>query len=466
MTTETGPGENSPGVTLPMGPLVADLFAAFDRDSVDWAVLRNAEGLPEYTRYDIDILIGPSQMRSAAQIVRQVAAKHEWKVLGRIDKRHYQCLMLMSPLPEEPGQQPQFLPIDLFSDLEYRGDRFSDTTAGLANRTKHASGVWMVRPGFDAATTAIKELLPHGTLKHNSRQGVTDGAHDDPEGFRGALDSIVGNELCQQMLDACRAADWPQLDSLSSEIRRAYRRYSPSHLWRRVHFLWKNLQHPFSPSVSMMVVMMAPDGSGKTTVVDRVMEGLYKRPFKATRYLRANFDILPELKHLKVLAGRLVGKKVVIKEPPPPGTRHSGMHTPHSPLRSMLYVVYYSLDLFLGRLKLRRMRAQWNLIFFDRYYYDYFFQRGNQNCPRWFLRLFDLLVPKPDLAVFLERDAREIYAGKPELTVEEIEREQDVIRRFLEDKSFGTIIDASQGVDSTIDELTRQIMHGVLSRLR
>ncbi len=132
----------------------------------------------------------------------------------------------------------------------------------------------------------------------------------------------------------------------------------------------------------------------------------------------------------------------------------------------MCYVAYYALDLFIGRLKLRRMRAQWNLIIFDRSFYDYYFQLGYGKCPRWFLNLLGILVPKPDLAIFLDRDAREIYESKPELTVEEIERQQDAIRKFLSRKQFGCVINARAGVEATSDEVAREIMEALFRRLR
>ena len=40
-----------------IGPLVRKFFHELNFSQVDWAVLRGSEGLPDYTRYDIDLLI-------------------------------------------------------------------------------------------------------------------------------------------------------------------------------------------------------------------------------------------------------------------------------------------------------------------------------------------------------------------------------------------------------------------------
>ena len=100
----------------------------------------------------------------------------------------------------------------------------------------------------------------------------------------------------------------------------------------------------------------------------------------------------------------------------------------------------------------------------DRYYYDYYFQLGYLHCPRWLLNCVEYLVPKPDLAIFFDRDAREIYATKPELTVAEIEREQKIIRELLANRSFGRTIDASKGIEPTIEAVKAEITQLVLSK--
>ena len=110
------------------------------------------------------------------------------------------------------------------------------------------------------------------------------------------------------------------------------------------------------------------------------------------------------------------------------------------------------LDLLLGRLKLRRYRAQWSLVLFDRYFYDYYYQLGNRNVPWWFLNTLKVCAPKPDVVVYLERAPEEMYAAKPELSVEEIKREQEVLRDLAANRLPNAHkVDANVGVDGTID---------------
>ena len=54
--------------TVPIAPLVRSLFGKFDAAGLSWVVLRNAEGLPEYTDNDIDLLVAPRDFGTAKAI--------------------------------------------------------------------------------------------------------------------------------------------------------------------------------------------------------------------------------------------------------------------------------------------------------------------------------------------------------------------------------------------------------------
>jgi thymidylate kinase len=102
-------------------------------------------------------------------------------------------------------------------------------------------------------------------------------------------------------------------------------------------------------------------------------------------------------------------------------------------------------------------RAFSGIVLADRYFFDYYYMLGYVNCPKWYLDVISVLVPKPDLLFALERPAEEIYAQKPELEVGEIKRQQQAIHNALSEKHYMRIIDASQGIDETVRRVSREI---------
>ena len=443
----------------PIGPWVRRFFSAMDKAELPWAVLRGAEGLPDDTRYDIDLLVAPGVIDRAESLLHEAAAAENWKLIRIIDKYRYRCCLMISP-----GPHRRYVPVDLFGECLHRHVPMADSAYGLAVAKHNAGGVKVVPPGFGAAVALIKELARHPAFKENSRDEVKAGAAEDMESFRRAADGVLGPELCGRLAEAARSGNWGQVESLAPAIRDALRKHRSLASAEGLRFLKGALLHTIRPPMSAFVVMLGPDGSGKSTIADQVAERLYKRPFKICPRFEYQFRIVPELKRIKHAIARLLGKKPPSQPAIEPGTHGSGMNRDHPMLIGMAYVTYYAFDFILGHLTIRKLRSQGGAVMFARYFYDYHYQLGYRNVPRWYLRLLERLIPKPDLVIYLERDANEIFQDKPELDVEEISRQQNVIRRLVAERSHACTVDASCGIEGTVEEVRGRVERIFLSR--
>jgi thymidylate kinase len=315
----------------------------------------------------------------------------------------------------------------------------------------------VVPAGFGAAVALLKELTRHPTFKENSREEVATGAREDAESFRRGVLKVLGEELTENLLSACQNDNWGVVEALVPEIRQSVK--SSQNWWSSdaFEFFATNVSQHLKPPMSGLVVLLGPDGSGKSTIADRVAEELYKQPFKICRRYEYNFRILPELKQFKRKIAGLLGREVSEAAVIGPGTKGSGMNEDHSALKGMGYVTYYALDYILGRLPLFKLRGQGALLMFARYFHDYYYQLGYGKVPKWYLRILEALVPRPDLILYLDRDADEIYRGKPELDVDEIRRQQKVIKEVVAERPYAHVIDASEGVEETVRRVKKRV---------
>jgi hypothetical protein len=200
-----GLGENDPRAVLPMETLVRRVADRWDATGISWVVLRHAAGLPEFTRYDLDILVAPEQARKAVAILEECVVATGWQIAGRICKYHYQCLLLKTG---GDGSRLFFLPVDVFSALQYRGLRYLDAHAVLRRRVKTFKGIWCLPPGVEAAISWLKEVLPHGKLKDNSRETVRAQWEQDAAGFGETIAAAAGAEWAERFAHMLRREEW------------------------------------------------------------------------------------------------------------------------------------------------------------------------------------------------------------------------------------------------------------------
>jgi thymidylate kinase len=267
--------------------------------------------------------------------------------------------------------------------------------------------------------------------------------------FRTTLSRHLPLDLVVRLQRAAATGDWTALAQMAPTVKSQVTRHHQG-LFRWMRYAILTTRHYLHPPLNCFAAFIGPDGSGKSSVVEALAERLLNRPFKIVQHGKSNFGVLPPLKLFRNALGRLLGRKTPVQAQAAPGALHSGMIRPNPVRASLVYVAYYALDACLGRLLLRRWRGQCGLILFDRYFYDYYYQIGNRRTPKWYLRLCERLVPRPDLVFLLDREPGEIFARKPELTPEEIGLQQNLIREEFTGRPEVRVVDARTGLDATV----------------
>lgn len=198
----------------------------------------------------------------------------------------------------------------------------------------------------------------------------------------------------------------------------------------------------------MLIIIIGPDGSGKTTIANEIQSYMQQKNIH-THHLAMNFEIIPKLRDIINLF-----RKNKIKNSHFEGEFHGGMKDkPNSKFKGMILATWYTLDYFLGRFKLFKWNQSNDIVIFARYFYDYYFQRGHINTPHWYLNILKIFVPKPDYIFTINRDAQSIFDLKPELSVVEIQRQQNEINLLLKYEKNAHIVDGNQGIEDTMNQI-------------
>lgn len=195
-----------------------------------------------------------------------------------------------------------------------------------------------------------------------------------------------------------------------------------------------------------MIVIIGPDGCGKTTIAEMIVNNTSSYDIIKSK----NFGFLPQLKTFKKAVYNLLGKRYVNKHAHVEGEFHAGMkHEPNHMIKELILFFWYLIDYILGFFSKSKNRT-----IFTRYYYDYFYQRQHYNLPKWLSKAFLFVVPKPDYIFFLEQDAEDIYKRKPELTIDEIRRQNNAIIMGMKNVDM-VVVDARDGIESTFNTIQK-----------
>lgn len=203
-----------------------------------------------------------------------------------------------------------------------------------------------------------------------------------------------------------------------------------------------------------LIVILGPDGSGKSTVADMLVESFLERQIVARHYAQ-RFGFLPKLSSFK----SMFSFKNYTKKPK---KKHIGSQqikydlTSNHPLKSLIYITWYAFDYCLGGIALRvknRFSNNVQIAIFARYFFDYYYQSNNRRLPNSIKQIIGTIVPEPTFIFFISRDANDIFNGKPELPVHEIKFQQQCIVKRLGSKSNFKIIDGRLGPAKTVSDI-------------
>jgi thymidylate kinase len=195
----------------------------------------------------------------------------------------------------------------------------------------------------------------------------------------------------------------------------------------------------------IMVVFLGPDGSGKSSVIDRVERDLAPA-FRRTAQYRLR-----------------------------PGRRKSGgtpVTDPHGrPLRgtasSLAKLAFWFVDYtlgYLGRTFPQLVRS--TFILFDRYYQDLLVdpRRYRYGGPMSLARLVDRIIPRPHLFVVLDAPPEVLYTRKQEIPFEEAVRQRGEYLKLAGNLPNGHLVDASKPLDEVVAETEQIILSHMAGR--
>ena len=446
--------------SMEVGPFLEDLFDGFDEAHIEYCVERNYVGLPsDLRRHDLDILIRKESINKASTIISATADKHQGRIIGqgwKTDDLKWLICAGTSASGKKWGVR-----IDLKPCIRWCGVDYESLDDALATAVWY--GKIRVQETDRAAFFALLDNVLWGLHHSINNYGakVIAAYQSSPKKIEQLAKEAFGSQG-HLLTEIFRTGRLDELDSVLPKLRRALVvreiRKQPVVFLKNKILVYLNYAHRLVKRIGICVAVLGLDGSGKSTLCDLVRHDIGLLCHAHTNYFFYRPGFLPSLAKLLGREKEQSGPVTNPHRTPPSGT-----------FLSIVRLAYYTLDFFLGYwvLVYPKMFRNPRIIFFDRYFYDYFWDpvRSRVDAPQWLVHFFGWFVPRPDLLVMITPHPEVFYQRKPELPLDELKRQAKEFYKFARNQKnlvwVGTSgdIETSRKVfcDAVLEAIERQL---------
>ncbi len=401
---------------------------------LNYGVIDIDDNLGNKIENDLDIWVKKENLRKFVQILFSCAKSNNWiikrmEISPRIHGREEAKYALL--LPSLPFCVIQF---DVWVDFHWRSFPMLDCnfedyieSKNYYKKISNEKALYM---------QILKDLLYKGEIKEKVRKRIESVSDNFTYEFSIFLKGYYSLNLQQKLIDNVRYDEASDLNS--SDFRRSLiintiknrfilqLKYLSSYIFRFIYI------RIFSQD-GIHVVLLGPDGAGKTTIGNLIYESeLVNDFYEKKSYEHTRFKILPPLQKI---ASLFKTKNKEQKEYVPREIEALPAN------RAMIYPFYYVIDYILGFLWLYKMKTNGgSFVMFDRYFDEYYVQQTFSNVSKKYLKLIERFVPKPTLYILISNEPKLIYQRKQELPLEEIEKQISKYTELVKSKDGHIVI--------------------------
>jgi thymidylate kinase len=299
-------------------------------------------------------------------------------------------------------------------------------------------------------------VLINRVIKRNLREKHQRDLHElysqDQSGCREEIRRFWGDADTKDIVRCMEERDWDGLKALLPRLRAevVLRRLVRQPLSAAFSLVMNSARRAYRflrPNYGLHAVFLGPDGVGKSTVIDIVAKEIAPA-FMGMGYQTFAPSILPK---------KFQPDKKLPHELPP-------RSLPASLLKACWWLVCYTVGYLFT---VHTVRGRAGIVLCHRYLMDAIVdpKRYRYSGPIWLLKAIRFVTPKPDMVILLDAPAEVIQKRKQEVPLEETARQREDFRAVVEGHRNSHIVDASQPLAHTVEDVNDKIIAHLRSRL-
>lgn len=438
--------------------LLEKVFKVINESNLDYCIQNKYEMMPEEIPSDIDMMYRDASEEDLDNLVNKVAKETGLIVTQKICQGYFEYTYIISyPCPQKYFQ----LQLDFYRAISRRG-YLNIMPAEEMLENKRFYKCFYVPDAY----IEFKYMWIRRTIKHDMNNEHIEIAKklylNNPEKYIEQLKKDFGAEVSSLVLEILDKNDVEifnrNFEVFNSAAKRISRKNAslPVRLKYTAFMLGTVIPKRIFHKCGLSVAFIAPDGAGKSTIINRVKETVSGSFYGVNLYYMRP-HLFKNLGHYN----KLNPTEEAATNDNPHGVVCDGV------FKSAVRFFFYNLDFQLGTLlKINRKKINKQLVIFDRYYYDYFadMKRYKYSLPAWFPAAFEWMIPKPDMVFVLDGNPEVLYERKKELPISELEKQCSVFHQLAQNRKNFYAINVNRDVDTIVDEVTETILQEMSRR--
>ena len=375
---------------------------AFLNTNADYAVLRNYDGLPEFNNSrDIDIIIEKDIYANVKSQLIDVVEQCGWKIVTLLKSDRlvtWVCGNIAMDGSVKLIQLDFFFNTSVFG-VELLPARYLLKSKSFNGKIYHVDIVceFLDKYLYDRAVGA-KYPEKYNAVKTSVKTNSD-------------VISVLKKVFGVNSIEECDGANGKKL------LLHAFCSSPFSSLCKFFRFKYYRIANYLKSNTGFTIGFTGPDGVGKTTVINKLIDSLGEVFRDAHEYMHFRPTLFGNLGDVAHSAGL---KKDVDRNYSDP---HRGGKT--GKVSSFLRLFYYSLDYIVGYcIKIKSVTRITRLVIFDRYYTDIICDSRRSRIylsPKFLYRYGRVFIPSLDYNILLTADTDVILARKQELSIADVD---------------------------------------------
>lgn len=384
----------------------------------EYAVLRNFEGLPYHNNSrDIDIAIEKKEWYKIRMQLVDVIQQCGWQIVTYLKSDRLQTLVCGIVRADNTVDLVQ---LDFFYHTSVFGLVLLENKDILKHRVFNGE-IYHVDKSYEFLDKYMYDRAVGANYPKKYKHTRECAENED------VVKEQVYRVLGMDNLTKCDKASKKEI--LKAVLKWNLKRFGLGAIANMLRFEYHHVKNYLCSNTGFSIGFTGPDGSGKTTVIDLLIENLgdvFRKAHAYYHFRPALFGNLGEVAHAAGV------KKTVDRDYSKP---HRGGKT--GTLSSLARLAYYSIDYIIGYwVKVKSVTRITRLVIFDRYYTDIICDSRRSRIylnPKFLYGFAKLFIPSLDYNILLTASSDAILARKRELDKEGIDAINEKID-YLADK--------------------------------